>query len=79
MLYRLRQLSNVNREKHKSHRVCGRDRQPSRIPIQNLKQFGTRALRLENLPLHVVTQAAQTLNKITVLHNTMLLGQCMRK
>ena len=33
------ELSNVNREKHrrKSHRVCRRDREPSRIPIRSLK------------------------------------------
>ena len=32
-------LCNVNREKHKlkSHRVCIRDREPSRIPIRSLK------------------------------------------
>ena len=32
-------LSNVNREKHtrKSHRVCRRDREASRIPIRSLK------------------------------------------
>ena len=32
---------NVNREKHrrKSHRVCRRDREPSRIPIQSLKRL----------------------------------------
>ena len=35
------ELSNVNREKHrrKSHRVCRRDREPSRIPIRNLKRL----------------------------------------
>ena len=34
------ELSNVNREKHrrKSHRVCRRDREPSRIPIRSLKK-----------------------------------------
>ena len=33
------ELSNVNREKYrrKSHRVCRRDREPSRIPIRSLK------------------------------------------
>ena len=33
------ELCNVNREKHKlkSHRVCRRDREPSRIPIRSLK------------------------------------------
>ena len=35
------ELSNVNREKHKlkSHRVCRRDREPSRIPIRSLKSL----------------------------------------
>ena len=35
------ELCNVNREKHKlkSHRVCRRDREPSRIPIRNLKSL----------------------------------------
>ena len=35
------ELSNVNREKHrrKSHRVCRRDREPSRIPIRSLKRL----------------------------------------
>ena len=34
------ELSNVNREKHrhKSHRVCRRDREPSRIQIRSLKR-----------------------------------------
>ena len=33
------ELCNVNREKHKlkSHRVCRRDREPSRIPIRSLQ------------------------------------------
>ena len=33
------ELSNVNREKHrcKSHHVCRREREPSRIPIRSLK------------------------------------------
>ena len=45
------ELCNVNREKHKlkSHRVCRRDREPSRIPIKSLK-----AERLENLSMHVL-------------------------
>ena len=44
------ELCNVNQEKHKlkSHRVCRRDREPSRIPIKSLK-----AERLENLSMHV--------------------------
>ena len=35
------ELCNVNREKHrhKSHRVCRRDREPSRIPIRSLKRL----------------------------------------
>ena len=35
------ELSYVNREKHrrKSHRVCRRDREPSRIPIRSLKRL----------------------------------------
>ena len=39
------ELCNVNREKHrrKSHRVCRRDRDPSRIPLRSLE----RAERLE--------------------------------
>ena len=38
MLY---QLSNVNQEKHKlkSHRVCRRDREPSRKPIRSLESL----------------------------------------
>ena len=37
----LTELSNVNREKQKrkSHRVCRRDREPSRIPIRSLKSL----------------------------------------
>ena len=35
------ELSNVNREKHrhKSHRVCRRDSEPSRIPMRSLKSL----------------------------------------
>ena len=35
------ELCNVNQEKHKlkSHRVCRRDREPSRIPIRSLKSL----------------------------------------
>ena len=35
------ELSNVNREKHRreSHRVCRRDREPSKIPIRSLKRL----------------------------------------
>ena len=34
------ELCTFNREKHKlkSHRVCRRDREPSRIPIRSLKK-----------------------------------------
>ena len=51
------ELSNVNREKHrrKSHRVCRRDREPSRIPIRSLKRLRNKIKieRLENLSMHV--------------------------
>ena len=42
------ELSNVNREKHrrKSHRVCRRDREPSRIPIRNLKSLGNKSRKV---------------------------------
>ena len=45
MLY---QLCNVNREKHKlkSHRVCRRDREPSRIPIRSLKSLRNKSRRV---------------------------------
>ena len=35
------ELSNVNREKHrwKSHRICRRNQEPTRIPIQSLKRL----------------------------------------
>ena len=38
------ELSDVAREKHrsKSHRVCRRDREPSRIPIRSLKSLGNK-------------------------------------
>ena len=41
-------LSVINREKHKhkSHRVCRRDCEPSKIPIRSLKIF-------RNLSMHV--------------------------
>ena len=42
------ELSNVNREKHrrKSHRVCRRDREPSRIPIRNLKRLRNKSRKV---------------------------------
>ena len=35
------ELSNVNREKHrwKSYRICRRNQEPTRIPIQSLKRL----------------------------------------
>ena len=41
-------LSNVSREKdtRKSHRVCRPDREPSRIPIRNLKSFGNKSRKV---------------------------------
>ena len=48
------ELCNVNRKKHKlkSHRVCRRDREPSRISIRSLKR--TKAERSENLSMHII-------------------------
>ena len=42
------ELSNVNREKHrrKSHRVCRRDREPSRIPIRGLKMLRNKSRKV---------------------------------
>ena len=42
------ELSNVNREKHrrKSHRVCRRDREPSRIPIRSLKRLRNKSRKV---------------------------------
>ena len=42
------ELSNVNREKHKlkSHRVCRRDREPSRIPIRSLKSLSNNSRKV---------------------------------
>ena len=39
---------NVNREKHKlkSHRVCRRDREPSRIPIISLKSLRNKSRKV---------------------------------
>ena len=43
------ELSNVNREKHrrKSHRVCRRDREPSRIPIRTLKRLRNKSRKVK--------------------------------
>ena len=42
------ELCNVNREKHKlkSHRVCRRDRVPSRIPIRSLKSLRNKSRKV---------------------------------
>lgn len=42
------ELCNVNREKHKlkSHRVCRRDREPSRIPIRSLKSLRNKSRKV---------------------------------
>ena len=42
------ELCNVNREKHKlkSHRVCRRDREPSRIPIRSLKSLKNKSRKV---------------------------------
>ena len=42
------ELCNVNRERHKlkSHRVCRRDREPSRIPIRSLKSLRNKSRRV---------------------------------
>ena len=42
------ELCNVNREKHrhKSHRVCRCDREPSRIPIRNLKRLRNKSRKV---------------------------------
>ena len=42
------ELCNVNRERHKlkSHRVCRRDREPSRIPIRSLKSFRNKSRKV---------------------------------
>ena len=49
------ELCNVNRERRKlkSHRVCRRDREPSRIPIRSLKSLRNKSKGLENLSMHV--------------------------
>ena len=42
------ELCNVNRMKHKlkSHRVCRRDREPSRIPIRSLKSLRNKSRKV---------------------------------
>ena len=42
------ELCNVNREKHKlkSHRVCRRDLEPSRIPIRSLKSLRNKSRKV---------------------------------
>ena len=47
------ELCNVNREKHelKSHRVCRRDREPSRIPIRSLKSLRNKSRKVREFAL----------------------------
>ena len=47
------ELSNVNRENHrrKSHRVCRRDREPSRIPIRSLKMLRNKSRKVRKICL----------------------------
>ena len=55
------ELSNVNREKHrrKSHRVCRRDREPSRIPIRSLKRLRNKSRKVrKNLSMHVFSHVS---------------------
>ena len=42
------ELCNVNREKHKlkSHHVCRRDREPTRIPIRSLKSLRNKSRKV---------------------------------
>ena len=40
------ELCNVNREKHKSHRVFRCDREPSRIPIRSLKSLRNKSRKV---------------------------------
>ena len=48
------ELSNVNQEKHKlkSHRVCRRDREPSRIS-RSLKSLRNKSRKIRDLSMHV--------------------------
>ena len=45
------ELCNVNREKHrhKSHRVCRRYREPSRIPIRSLKRLRNKSRKVRKI------------------------------
>ena len=48
MLYQRTELCDVNREKHKlkSHRVCRRDREPSRKPVRSLKSLRNKSRKV---------------------------------
>ena len=45
------ELCNINRGKHKlkSHRVCRRDREPSRKPIRSLKSLRNKSRKVEDI------------------------------
>ena len=47
------ELCNVNREKHrrKSHRVCRRDRDPSRIPLRSLERLRNKSRKVRKICL----------------------------
>ena len=47
------ELPDANREKHKSksHRVCRRDREPSRIPIRSLKRLRNKSRKVRKICL----------------------------
>ena len=47
------ELPNADREKHKSksHRVCRRDREPSRIPIRSLKRLRNKSRKVRKICL----------------------------
>ena len=61
------ELSNVKREKHKrkSHRVCGRDRKPWRIPIQSLKSLGNKSRKVREF---VYTRILSCIHILSTLH-----------
>ena len=65
------ELSNVNREKHrrKSHRVCRRDREPSRIPIRSLKRLRNKSRRVRKICLCTYSP----MNPTCHLHHTAML------
>ena len=78
------ELSNVNREQHKrkSHRVCRRDREPSRIPIRSLKSLRKKSRKVRELVyarilsyipmpsiLYCYVKATKLLNKTTFQFN----------